>query len=106
MKRISIAITDSMYDDLSERAARREIGVSELLRRAASLYRVLDDHAGKPVFIGEGAGRLQVVTPDLDTPAHKPNGSSNGEEGDEESAVSKKPPLVSSRRRTSAKRAS
>jgi hypothetical protein len=61
-KRISITMPDGMFSDLEQRAEQRDITVSELIRRAVSLDRLLDQ-TEEPVFIGEGRDRRQVVRP-------------------------------------------
>jgi len=62
-KRIAITLSDWMFNDLEERAKRREITIPELIRRAVSLDRLLDQ-TNDPIFIGEGRDRRQILRPD------------------------------------------
>lgn len=63
MKRISITMPDTMFDDLSERAGQKEITVPELIRRAVSLDRLLDLHPDETLYLGEGQNRRVIVRP-------------------------------------------
>lgn len=61
-KRIAITLPDGMFTDLEQRATRRDISVPELIRRAVSLDRLLDQ-TNEPLFVGEGKDRKQIVRP-------------------------------------------
>jgi hypothetical protein len=62
-KRIAITMSDGMFEDLEQRAKRRDVSVPELIRRAVSLDRLLDQTT-EPLFVGEGKDRKQIVRTD------------------------------------------
>lgn len=62
-KRLAITMSDGMFQDLEERAKQRDVSIPELIRRAVSLDRLLDQ-TKEPLFIGEGKGRKQIVRPE------------------------------------------
>jgi len=61
VKRVSIAMPDWMFDDLAARAHARGVSVTEHIRRAVSLDRLLDEEGNTRLFIERDSRLLEVV---------------------------------------------
>lgn len=63
MKRVSIAMPDWMFADLAARAHARGVSVTELIRRAVSLDRLLDEEGNTRLLIERDSKHLEIVRP-------------------------------------------
>ena len=64
MKKITVNITDELYEQLTGMAADRGVTLSALIRRSVSIEKWFWDHRDEPVFVGSGSDRREVVVVD------------------------------------------
>lgn len=63
-KKITVNVTDELYDELSEMASDRGITLTALIRRAVSIEKWFWEHRDERVLVGEGEDRREVVVID------------------------------------------